>query len=58
MHVFQWNITVKPQFPEDADNLNQVVPFEERVKLESGNLSWLKCPEYLLLTNNGRSFKY
>ncbi|XP_024379679.1 tripeptidyl-peptidase 2 isoform X4 [Physcomitrium patens] len=52
----EWNITVKPQFPEDADNLNQVVPFEERVKLESGNLSWLKCPEYLLLTNNGRSF--
>lgn len=52
----EWNITVKPIFPEDADNLNSVVPFEERVKLESGNPSWLKCPEFLLLTNNGRTF--
>ena len=56
--VLQWNITVKPTFPEDADNLNLLVPFEERVKLESGNPSFVKCPEYLLLTNNGRTFKY
>ncbi|KAG0562456.1 hypothetical protein M758_9G144800 [Ceratodon purpureus] len=52
----EWNITVKPTFPEDADNLNLLVPFEERVKLESGNPSFVKCPEYLLLTNNGRTF--
>lgn len=56
--VFQWNITVKPTFPEDSDNLSLLVPFEERVKLESGNPSFVKCPEYLLLTNNGRTFKY
>ncbi|CAM6096265.1 unnamed protein product [Calypogeia fissa] len=53
----EWNVTVKPEFHEDADNMDLLVPFEERLQLHSSNPTWLKCPEYLLLTNNGRSFK-
>lgn len=53
----QWTIHVKPKFHEDADKLELLFPFEEHVQLESST-SWVKAPEYLLLTNNGRSFKY
>lgn len=54
----QWSVTVKPEFHEDADNMDLLVPFEERLQLQSTNPAWPKCPEYLLLTNNGRTFKY
>ncbi|KAL3696139.1 hypothetical protein R1sor_010215 [Riccia sorocarpa] len=56
LQASEWTISVKPQFHEDADNLKVVAPFEERLQLESTDASWLKCPEYLLLTNNGRTF--
>lgn len=49
---------VKPKFHEDADKIEIVVPFEESIKLESRNPDWVKCPDYVLLTHNGRSFKY
>ncbi|KAG6541056.1 hypothetical protein Mapa_017543 [Marchantia paleacea] len=52
----EWSVSVKPQFHEDADNLELIVPFEERLQIESTSPTWLKCPEYLLLTNNGRTF--
>ncbi|KAL2642830.1 hypothetical protein R1flu_010417 [Riccia fluitans] len=56
LQASEWSVSVKPEFHEDADNLELVVPFEERLQLESTDPSWLKCPEYLLLTHNGRTF--
>jgi hypothetical protein len=58
MHVWKWAVEVKPKFHEDADKLDVHVLFEENVRLETGGHSWIKCPEYLLLTYNGRKFKY
>jgi hypothetical protein len=54
----EWAVEVKPKFHEDADKLDVHVLFEENVRLETGGHSWIKCPEYLLLTYNGRKFKY
>lgn len=52
----EWSVQVKPKFHEDADKIEIVVPFEESIKLESRNPDWVKCPDYVLLTHNGRSF--
>ncbi|MCO5584273.1 hypothetical protein L7F22_038197 [Adiantum nelumboides] len=52
----QWSVQVKPKFHEDANKIEVVVPFEESIKLESRDPAWVKCPEYLLLTHNGRTF--
>ncbi|MCO5584159.1 hypothetical protein L7F22_038082 [Adiantum nelumboides] len=52
----EWSVQVKPKFHEDANKIEVVVPFEESIKLESRDPAWVKCPEYLLLTHNGRTF--
>ncbi|XP_073032784.1 LOW QUALITY PROTEIN: tripeptidyl-peptidase 2 [Primulina eburnea] len=52
----EWTVKVEPKFHEDASNLNQLVPFEECVKLLSTGESVVRAPEYLLLTHNGREF--
>lgn len=52
----EWTVQVKPKFHEDADKLELVVPFEERIQLESSDPAWVRCPEYVLLTHNGRTF--
>lgn len=48
---------VEPKFHEDASNLGELVPFEECIELRSSDQAVVSAPEYLLLTNNGRSFK-
>lgn len=48
---------VEPRFHDDASNLEQLVPFEECIELHSSGKEVVKAPDYLLLTNNGRSFK-
>lgn len=48
---------MEPKFHEDASNLDELVPFEECVKLLSTGESVVRAPEYLLLTHNGREFK-
>lgn len=48
---------VEPKFHEDASNLDELVPFEECIELRSSDQAVVSAPEYLLLTNNGRSFK-
>ncbi|KAK1307536.1 hypothetical protein QJS10_CPA09g01678 [Acorus calamus] len=52
----QWTVQVEPKFHEDASNLEQLVPFEECIQLHSSEKSVVRTPEYLLLTNNGRTF--
>ncbi|KAI5070002.1 hypothetical protein GOP47_0014345 [Adiantum capillus-veneris] len=52
----EWSVQVKPKFHEDANKIEVVVPFEESIKLESKDPAWVKCPDYLLLTHNGRAF--
>ncbi|KAJ7534838.1 hypothetical protein O6H91_12G006200 [Diphasiastrum complanatum] len=52
----EWTVQVKPKFHEDADKLDILVPFEEHVQLETIGATWVKCPKYLLLTYNGRTF--
>ncbi|KAH6555217.1 hypothetical protein KP509_1Z272900, partial [Ceratopteris richardii] len=52
----EWSILVTPKFHEDEKKLEVVVPFEESIKLETKNPEWVRCPEYMLLTHNGRSF--
>ncbi|PIA53523.1 hypothetical protein AQUCO_00900248v1 [Aquilegia coerulea] len=51
----EWTIQVEPKFHEGANNLDQLVPFEECIQLHSENIV-VKAPDYLLLTHNGRSF--
>lgn len=53
----QWTVQLEPKFHEDANNLEELVPFEECIQLHSTDKSVVKPPEYLLLTHNGRSFK-
>jgi tripeptidyl-peptidase-2 len=53
----QWTVQLNPKFHEDASNLEQLVPFEECLQLHSTDSSVVKIPEYIMLTNNGRSFK-
>ena len=48
---------VQPKFHEGASNLEELVPFEECIELHSTEKVVVRAPEYLLLTNNGRSFK-
>jgi len=50
-------VQVNPKFHEDADNLGDLVPFEEYIELHSTEETVVKAPDYLLLTNNGRTFK-
>ncbi|KAG0483009.1 hypothetical protein HPP92_011093 [Vanilla planifolia] len=52
----EWTIQVVPRFHEDASYLEEVVPFEEYIRLQSTEKMVAQAPEYLLLTNNGRSF--
>ncbi|XP_009617650.1 tripeptidyl-peptidase 2 [Nicotiana tomentosiformis] len=52
----EWTVEVEPKFHEDANNLDQLVPFEECIQLVSTGDAVVKAPEYLLLTHNGRSF--
>eukprot|EP00250_Pteridium_aquilinum_P012313 c20649_g1_i1 orf=679-4899(-) len=52
----EWSVQVKPRFHEDEEKIEIVVPFEESVKLESRDPDWVKCPEYVMLTHNGRTF--
>ncbi|XP_047082269.1 tripeptidyl-peptidase 2-like isoform X1 [Lolium rigidum] len=52
----EWTVQLNPKFHEDASNLEQLVPFEECLQLHSTDSSVVKIPEYILLTNNGRSF--
>ncbi|KAG0495292.1 hypothetical protein HPP92_006286 [Vanilla planifolia] len=54
--IRQWTIKVVPIFHEDASYLEEVVPFEEFMQLQSTEKMVAQAPEYLLLTNNGRSF--
>ncbi|KAM0869156.1 hypothetical protein ACQ4PT_040859 [Festuca glaucescens] len=55
--INQWTVQLNPKFHEDASNLEQLVPFEECLQLHSTDNSIVNIPEYILLTNNGRSFK-
>ncbi|KAL8049653.1 hypothetical protein ABFS82_06G032900 [Erythranthe guttata] len=52
----EWTVKVEPKFHDDASNLEQLVPFEECIKLHSTGEGVVKAPEYLLLTHNGRDF--
>ncbi|XP_057527935.1 tripeptidyl-peptidase 2 isoform X1 [Amaranthus tricolor] len=52
----EWTVQVAPKFHEDASTLDDLVPFEECIELHSSDTSVVRAPEYLLLTNNGRSF--
>ncbi|KAL7146324.1 hypothetical protein ABFS83_06G033000 [Erythranthe nasuta] len=52
----EWTVKVEPKFHDDASNLEQLVPFEECIKLHSTGEGLVKAPEYLLLTHNGRDF--
>ncbi|KAL6541573.1 tripeptidyl-peptidase II Tpp2 [Orobanche gracilis] len=53
----EWTVKVEPKFHDDASNLEQLVPFEECVKLHCTGGPVVRAPEYLLLTHNGREFK-
>ncbi|KAL0304275.1 UNVERIFIED_CONTAM: Tripeptidyl-peptidase 2 [Sesamum radiatum] len=52
----EWTVKVEPKFHDDASNLDELVPFEECVKLQSTGEAVVRAPEYLLLTHNGREF--
>ncbi|KAK4384978.1 Tripeptidyl-peptidase 2 [Sesamum angolense] len=49
----EWTVKVEPKFHDDASNLDELVPFEECVKLQSTGEAVVRAPEYLLLTHNG-----
>ncbi len=53
----QWTVEIAPKFHEDANNLDQLVPFEECIELHSTGEAVVRAPDYLLLTHNGRSFR-
>ncbi|KAJ6386456.1 hypothetical protein OIU78_016376 [Salix suchowensis] len=52
----EWTVQVQPKFHEGASKLEELVPFEECIELHSTEKTVVRAPEYLLLTNNGRSF--
>ncbi|XP_019453181.1 PREDICTED: tripeptidyl-peptidase 2-like isoform X1 [Lupinus angustifolius] len=52
----EWAVQVNPKFHEDASNFEDLVPFEECIELHSTDKTVVKAPDYLLLTNNGRTF--
>ncbi|KAG6481698.1 hypothetical protein ZIOFF_058317 [Zingiber officinale] len=54
----EWTVQVEPKFHEDASNLEDLVPFEECVQLYSSDGVVIRAPEYLMLTHNGRNFKF
>ncbi|KAK9121596.1 hypothetical protein Syun_019213 [Stephania yunnanensis] len=56
LQISEWTVQIDPRFHEGANNLEQLVPFEECVKLQSSEKAVVKAPEFVLLTHNGRSF--
>ncbi|KAL7003416.1 tripeptidyl-peptidase II Tpp2 [Sarracenia purpurea var. burkii] len=52
----EWTVQVEPKFHDDANNLEHLVPFEECIELHSSGNVFVRAPEYILLTHNGRSF--
>uniref|UniRef100_A0A0D3F8K4 tripeptidyl-peptidase II n=1 Tax=Oryza barthii TaxID=65489 RepID=A0A0D3F8K4_9ORYZ len=52
----EWTVQLDPKFHEDASNMEQLVPFEECLQLHSTDSSVIKIPEYIMVTNNGRTF--
>ncbi|CAA7390916.1 unnamed protein product [Spirodela intermedia] len=52
----EWTVQVEVKFHEGANNLEQLVPFEEYIQLHSSESSIIQAPEFLLLTHNGRRF--
>lgn len=48
---------VSPKFHEDANNFEELIPFEECIELYSTEKTVVKAPDYVLLTHNGRTFK-
>ncbi|XP_052183432.1 tripeptidyl-peptidase 2 isoform X2 [Diospyros lotus] len=52
----EWTVQIEPKFHEGASNLDQLVPFEECIQLHSTENAFVRAPEYLLLTHNGRNF--
>uniref|UniRef100_A0A0E0K3A0 tripeptidyl-peptidase II n=1 Tax=Oryza punctata TaxID=4537 RepID=A0A0E0K3A0_ORYPU len=52
----EWTVQLDPKFHEDASNMEQLVPFEECLQLHSTDSSAVKIPEYIMVTNNGRTF--
>ncbi|XP_078427505.1 tripeptidyl peptidase ii [Wolffia australiana] len=52
----EWAVKVEVNFHEDANKLEQLVPFEEYIQLHSTESSIIQIPEFLLLTHNGRTF--
>ncbi|CAN4087751.1 unnamed protein product [Withania somnifera] len=55
-HSTEWTVEIAPKFHEDANNLDQLVPFEECIELHSTGEAVVRAPDYLLLTHNGRNF--
>ncbi|XP_054787399.1 tripeptidyl-peptidase 2 isoform X2 [Prosopis cineraria] len=52
----EWTVQVSPKFHEDANNFEDLVPFEECIELHSTDNTVVKAPDYLLVTHNGRTF--
>ncbi|KAK8692720.1 hypothetical protein V6N13_070327 [Hibiscus sabdariffa] len=52
----EWAVQVEPKFHDDASKLEEMVPFEECIELRSSDNAVVRAPEFLLLTNNGRTF--
>ncbi|KAE8694263.1 Tripeptidyl-peptidase 2 [Hibiscus syriacus] len=52
----EWAVQVEPKFHDDASKLEEMVPFEECIELHSSDDAVVRAPEFLLLTNNGRTF--
>ncbi|XP_031502252.1 tripeptidyl-peptidase 2 isoform X2 [Nymphaea colorata] len=52
----EWTVQIQPKFHEDASYMDQLVPFEECIQLHSSEPLVVQAPEYILLTNNGRTF--
>ncbi|KAK8710528.1 hypothetical protein V6N13_145848 [Hibiscus sabdariffa] len=52
----EWTVQVEPKFHDDASKLEEMVPFEECIELRSSDNAVVRAPEFLLLTNNGRTF--
>ncbi|KAL6911947.1 hypothetical protein ACP4OV_000752 [Aristida adscensionis] len=52
----EWTVQIDPKFHEGASNLEQLVPFEDCLQLHSTDSAVVRIPEYILVTNNGRSF--
>ncbi|KAF9597398.1 hypothetical protein IFM89_017744 [Coptis chinensis] len=53
---WQWTVQVEPKFHDDANNMEQLVPFEECIQLHCTENAVVRAPDFLLLTHNGRTF--